>query len=145
VKNKALKQGLVGLVGGTAIALGALGLGGCGNYDSSFCQRVDNATTLSYENKQKIKDDYKTFDAKAAAKKLEINYDDIKKADREERRKLAEEFNKEIANADIFDPNNFSDKEIVFMQELIKKDVFHKYDVIRNRIKFELWNHTYRQ
>ena len=121
MKNKSLKQGLVRLLATGAITLGTLGLNGCNNPKNDIYSRIDNSTTITYENKQGIKNAYKTLDIKSSEKAMGIDIKNkIKKLNKIQRKELAIEFNKDIADANIIDPNNVSYKDLIFMYEVGK-------------------------
>jgi len=104
---------------GIAITIGTLGIGGCNcnKKTPDIYQRIDNSTTISYENKQVIKNWYKNIDIKKTEKEMKINPDEIKRLNKKQRKELAIKFNKDIADANIIDPNNVSYKDIIFMYE----------------------------
>jgi hypothetical protein len=110
MENKRFNKGLVTLLAAGAIAVTSV-LSGC-NYNKKtpdIYQRIDTSN-LPYETKQMLKEGYRNFDWKK-------HLASVDKLDKEQRKERALEFNKDV-NANIFDPNNVSDKEMSFMNEL---------------------------
>jgi hypothetical protein len=110
-----MKRTLQNIVLGTALTAAALGIGGCYSAKNDIYSRIDNSTNLSYENRQTIKDSYRTLNIKETEKILGINHKDVEKMTKEQRKQMAIEFNRNIADANIIDPKNVSDKDVVFM------------------------------
>ncbi len=128
MENKRFKQGLVALLAAGAIAITA-GLGGCNCNKKT--QRIDDANY--YEQMQIFAKGYNNLDIKKAEKylkELEISPNKIKKLNKEHRKRIAIDFNKDI-DANFIDPNHVSNADINFIHEIMRA----KYE---GHIRFKL-------
>jgi hypothetical protein len=118
MENKRFNKGLVVLLAAGAIIVTSI-LGGC-DYNkktTNFYQRVDDCNKFSYEEKQAFKEEYRNFNIGEAEKRLCIDPKELKKLNKKQRKKMAIEFNKDIAG-NLMDPNNVSYKDIIVMYDI---------------------------
>jgi len=117
VKNKALKQGLAGLVAGMVIAMGTSGLTGCSNPKNDIYSRIDKSTTLSDEEKQEYKKEYQKINLNNLTNEQKefLSY-----CTKEKRKELAKEYSEYIKDTGFMDPNNLTDEDFIVIGEGIK-------------------------